>query len=598
MVSAKQIGLYLLLVVAAASTKSSAYEIGCIYPKAMPDPIEAHDEMINFLALAREVGQVETPIGIHNGLISGMCGSVCLSYHDPKVLHPLTKLRPILVAPEHAHNAYSIALCSLQCHAVAVGLDVIQPLLQKWNIDITERWHPELAYLEDLDREPTAEELFRIAQLVQKEEYHPFLMGQVAMMEIFQYYVRNDGWNRFGDYSYDVATGEVVKCTTNCMPYSDISGYFPKNHPGRPFTEEEKYNVTGLDMYWQPLLEDDGHGYFVRQQHVTPHLATTAKTFLPDLRNKTLDPPKYSYYEEALQVVEELRLTASDPDRRSKISFFDIKFYVRQLIQHFLQKQFESQHSYQKHLLYSIGLSYAYDDATVLAWTEKVRHDLVRPTTVIQRWGSDPLITYGGDPTIMEPVEIEARNFEAHTRVMPHSEYPSGSSCMCTVFREFTDLYTESMYGDTITNLKWGGEDGLQINCNGEYGDDLPQGGCDTSFTLADMKVLEEECGQSRLWGGMHFTKSVPGGHELCSGIGQQTLDFMYDIMADTDFGGREYFVGDERPMCSDPAQDMTGPPPPPSDVTDLFSSSSTSGRRRSQALLAVLAILSAQLFL
>lgn len=208
------------------------------------------------------------------------------------------------------------------------------------------------------------------------------------------------------------------------------------------------------------------------------------------------------------------------------------------------------------------SLAWGYDDSVVLAWTEKVRHDLVRPTTVIQRWGNDTLLTYGGDPSVMEPVEIAARDFQAHTRVMPHSEFPSGSSCMCTVFREFTDGFTEAMYGGNLQNIVFGGDDGHRINCDNEIGEDLPKGGCDHRFSLADMKELEEVCGQSRLWGGMHFTKSVPGGHELCTGIGEKTLDYMLEIMAGTDFGGNEYFYGDERPTCSDPSKDMTGPPP------------------------------------
>lgn len=425
-------GLLWMTVLATIITSNHAYDIGCIYPKAMPEPIEAHDTMINFLSLSREVGKVETPIAIHNGLVSGLCGAVCLAYHDPNVLHPLSRTRPILPTPEFGHNAYSIALCNLQCHTVAVGLDVMKPLLDKWNVDITERWHPELAFLEALDRDPTVQEQLKVAQVVQQEDFHPFIMGQAAILEIYGNYLKEDGWNRFGNQTYDIATGEIVDCTSNCMPYSDLSGYFPRNHPGKPINEAEKYNVTGDDMYWQPLLEDDGHGYFVRQQHVVPHLSKTAKTFIPDLRNKKLDPPNYNYYEEALQVVEELRLTADDKTRRKKIEFFDNKFFVRQLIQYSLQKQFVDLHSYQKHLLYSIGLSWAYDDAAILAWTEKVRHDLVRPTTVIQRWGNDKLITYGGDPNVMEPVEINARDFQAYIRVMPHSEFPSGSSCLCT----------------------------------------------------------------------------------------------------------------------------------------------------------------------
>lgn len=41
---ANQIMLF-ALVVATTTYSVNAYDIGCIYPKAMPDPIEAHDIM-------------------------------------------------------------------------------------------------------------------------------------------------------------------------------------------------------------------------------------------------------------------------------------------------------------------------------------------------------------------------------------------------------------------------------------------------------------------------------------------------------------------------------------------------------------------------
>lgn len=67
-------------------------------------------------------------------------------------------------------------------------------------------------------------------------------------------------------------------------------------------------------------------------------------------------------------------------------------------------------------------------DATVLAWREKLAKDLMRPTTYINRWGEDGVRT--GQPDISGPVEIRTASFEVLTRVMPHSEFPSGSACL------------------------------------------------------------------------------------------------------------------------------------------------------------------------
>jgi len=34
------------------------------------------------------------------------------------------------------------------------------------------------------------------------------------------------------------------------------------------------------------------------------------------------------------------------------------------------------------------------------------------------------------------------------------------------------------------------------------------------------MMELAKVCGESRLWGGMHFSSSVPDSYELCDGVG------------------------------------------------------------------------------
>lgn len=550
---------------------TSAYEIGCLYPQAMPDPIEAQWHMMSLGSTHSVNNNVETPVIVHGSLFSAMCGAACLSYHDDKVLHPITQKRPVLTAPKFGHNAYSIALCSLACHTVSIGYDVYKPLIDKWNAPITGIWHPDLEFLEvyrtNTSAVPGPDLFTKILQAIGANDFHPVMLGQLVAAEIYLAF-REDGWNAFGEHQFDLMTETAVPCTHNCRPFADVSGYHPQNHPGRPYSAESKYNVSGVDMYWQPLLEDDGFGYFSRQEHVTPHLATTAKLSLDlDLRDKKAAPePNYDYYQESLQVVEEMRKTANDPSRKGMITVFDNKLEVRGLAQWATQEQFPDQHSYQRMLLYVLGLSFAEDDGVIMAWTEKLRHDLVRPTTVIQRWGDDILTTFNGDPNSTEAQVIAARSFEAFIRVMPHSEYPSGSACLCTTYREFNDAYTMQNYAGKLENSLIYGPDGYKWydwNCDLDFSSDLPRSLCEKrfgiQFTLKDMTELEEVCGQSRLWGGMHFSKSVPAGHELCEGIGTLALERINNITADSSFGGNEWFRGGDRPTCSDPLVDVSG---------------------------------------
>ena len=70
--------------------------------------------------------------------------------------------------------------------------------------------------------------------------------------------------------------------------------------------------------------------------------------------------------------------------------------------------------------------------AFVLAW--QVRHDLPRPPSVIDdKLGDKTFTTYAG-PDEEEPQEIKASEWEPFIRTMPHSEFPSGSACICQVW--------------------------------------------------------------------------------------------------------------------------------------------------------------------
>ena len=128
-------------------------------------------------------------------------------------------------------------------------------------------------------------------------------------------------------------------------------------------------------------------------------------------------------------------------------------------------------------------------------------------------------------------VNIAASDFTAFVRVMPHSEYPSGSSCICKACQEVTDRYTTQRFGDNLTELRWG-FGGIDLGCTSESVMDNSNAaglGCfhEGGFDIADMKTLANERSQSRLWSGMHFSASVPTDEELCQGLGSLGLDLM-----------------------------------------------------------------------
>lgn len=156
-------------------------------------------------------------------------------------------------------------------------------------------------------------------------------------------------------------------------------------------------------------------------------------------------------------MVEEARATAGDNVRKESIRLFDAKLTIRSLIQERIKAQFASKHTYERHVLYSRAIDLMEHDAVVHTWREKRKWDLVRPTTVIQRWGGEELLTFNGDREAAGAEVIAARDFQAWQRVMPHSEYPSASACLCRGYQEVTDAFVSDIYGEpSLSDIVFG----------------------------------------------------------------------------------------------------------------------------------------------
>lgn len=90
------------------------------------------------------------------------------------------------------------------------------------------------------------------------------------------------------------------------------------------------------------------------------------------------------------------------------------------------------------------------------------------------------------------------------------------------------------------------GEGGVIAGCEEGF---LFQIGYGTSQHVHNMSKLASVCGESCLWGGMHFTKSVKAGNEIVPGLGQLALDFVRSIRAASNWTN-SYTHGSSRPVC------------------------------------------------
>ena len=218
-------------------------------------------------------------------------------------------------------------------------------------------------------------------------------------------------------------------------------------------------------------------------------------------------------------VIDRLATLANDEVMKSKVELYDDKLYLMGTVEEALIRYPGDPYSWDDHVLWLTGLSMLWHDAVLLGWREKVLFDRVRPTTLIQAMGDTEITTWGGPFQGLKT--IKARDWQPYIRVMPHAEFPSGSSCLCTAIQEYTDAFLDGELG--ISNS-------MPVAMFWSQGRNKVEPGTpsqDLLYFLPNMQAVAEECGQSRLWGGMHFTQSVPSGVELCSGLGTQAYNRM-----------------------------------------------------------------------
>jgi len=377
---------------------------------------------------------------------------------------------------------------------------------------------------EDPDRESC------LNQYVEDADYIPEAMGQVVALEILRN-TEDDGFNQDGKYSSEYnnclrggsrsnptlnCPKSKKTCTANCRPYDDTVGYYPDKAPWDRVTHENQDR-------WEPLEETNQRGYFVHQEHVTPHIGCTVTPMgmtREELMWRKSPNPNYNYRREAELTVQ--RMAELTDEKKMLVELFDNKVTLAAAILLNVLSQ-NPGIDYVTAQWGVMGYLAAEFDATIMAWKEKVRWDRIRPTTVIQRWGDKKITTWAGP--FLGTDEIRARDFQAYFRVMPHSEYPSGSACLCTSIAEYIDHFMEHAFDKESLTVTWVFAAGSSLIEPGATPSE------DIVYTFEDMTDLAYVCGQSRLYGGIHFTAAVTQGHKLCEGLGTGAYEYALELL-------------------------------------------------------------------
>lgn len=334
-------------------------------------------------------------------------------------------------------------------------------------------------------------------------------------------YLATDRWNSLGDEGRSYFR----------QRFSDTTGYKPINRADRHPIKLRK------PLRWQPLTYDDGRGKFTSQVHIFPHIGLRAKPLV--ITRSELDtrqaPPPYRrpnrnrnigirdrirlqrLIDEVLDISQRLTLkqiVLAFWWERKALSLGNIlPFYDQALrIDNFTT------------VCLMLGGAMAQHDAVLLAWKEKRRHDLVRPTTMIRRLRKGRI----GNVFVLESGGVRAVNlseWEPLVPAQPHSEYPSASAVICTAALDHLRKGLYEVLGPS------GKLPPFKLDIPPEY---LPQLSLRAPFSIrfkgiADMK---KSCGMSRLYAGVHFSPSILAGEKIAKGLGAAAFQHMKNLVS------------------------------------------------------------------
>ena len=169
-------------------------------------------------------------------------------------------------------------------------------------------------------------------------------------------------------------------------------------------------------------------------------------------------------------------------------------------------------------LLHSVGETAAVHDSGVAVWKNKLQNSRIRPTSVIQALYPERRFIINNN------VSVLGKYFQSLVRTMPHSEYPSGSACVCQAINEYlTDLWPHFNLTSQGMPVSFDPASTPVVLPNALLAQIPATGAVNPSPVGYTAQTLNKRCGETREEGGMHFTPAVPAGRELCAGMGTAT---------------------------------------------------------------------------
>lgn len=325
----------------------------------------------------------------------------------------------------------------------------------------------------------------------------------------------NDGMNQLGNEG-----GRAY----NLQPYADYTGYVPVN---------TAYKLKAPSR-WQPNIVVSPYGISRVQQYITPQYAMvipysyedpTAFSVAPPLKSRWRGRPSAyglrmgrgsanaDYIAQAVEVIDaSANLT---DEQKMTAELFDDK--IRSLGFSSIFAALSRGLSVIEFVHYDFIANVAAFDTGIVMWQEKTRYDAVRPFSAIRFLFGESHITAWGGPGKGTVNDLPANQWRSYLPVADHPEYPSGSTGFCEAHAQASRLFF--------------GDDQLGWSVPAPAGSSVIEPGTtpsrDINLLLDTWTDFAEDCGNSRLWGGVHFPDAIENMRHLGREIGTTAYHFV-----------------------------------------------------------------------
>lgn len=318
---------------------------------------------------------------------------------------------------------------------------------------------------------------------------------------------QNDGMNQLGTEG-----GR----TFNPLPYSDYTGYSPINTPERLF----------FPSRWQPDIQRKGLGLYKVQKFVTPQYRLVEPYSYPDPTVFRVPFPRASrarnfrhYKAQADEVLEE-SATLTD-EKKIKAELFDNK--IESLGFSAVFAALSQGLSLIEFIQLDFLTNMAAHDAGIFVWQEKAKYDAVRPFSAINFiYRNRAVRAYAGPGQGV--AMIPANQWKSYLEEADHPEYPSASTCFCSAHAEAARRFL--------------GSDTLNWSFVRPAGSSRVESGitpaADLEIVFPSWTDFVEDCGESRIWAGVHFRAAIEESKKACDRFGELATDYMDSLINGT----------------------------------------------------------------